>query len=520
MIVKKENIVDLRKAFISSVYEVLDDVVSPTPYVLLKEKDDKVDVRFLNGCGMLPSKNGVEFTVLDFLLGGMFLDRALPLFVGCTGAGKTFTVDGLCGAVFGNGGYDTLRLSSGVMGCSPLELFTDNILDNDMPKTVLNLEKCAKYGAVLLDEVNRGESNEVLQVVDSKINVNGDVGYLRIPIPGTDRFKRLYVVGAMNPPDAQYTGALELDLAGENRFLKMDFPNGVEEAGSTQLDKRVIGELHDKFWNLFREKTGLNGGWREWYPVVTDSETLGVDLDEECREAIDVLLGYVGKNPVESFERNKALMENGGYTPKFKVNKSNDLTRIVEIQKGLKHGFVRRDLGKIRDLSCVLAFIKSIKNDSYTPQVSLQDVIAGIGIVLEGKRATGVDSSGLMSLVNDGLSAYKKMKPFFEGFGFRQAVYQSSVHAGRTGGFDAFSNTLQKNIESLNISNNGGVADSVIRSRVLADLVVLDYFSKQYQSEVVTALKAEDPLNNFKEVYEAHKKDASVYEHRLGAIIR
>lgn len=520
--VSKTNSVELRKAFINTVQEVLEDVVSPTPYVLLNDKDGRVDINFLNGCGMLPSEGSVEFTVLDFLLGSMFLDRVLPLFVGDTGVGKTFTVDALCGAIFGSEGYKALRLSGGVMGCSALEPFTDTVLENGIPKTVINSDKCSRYGAFLMDEISRGETNEVLQVIDRKINVNGEEGILGVPIKGTNRSKKLFVIGAMNPPTTPFTGALELDLAGENRFLKLEFPNGVDEAGSTQLDKRIIEALHENFWNSFRAKTKVKGDWKDLYPVITDSESLGIELDEECREAIDVLLGYVGKNPLEIFERNKALIENGGYSIKFGMRKgSNDLTRIGEIQKGLKHGFVRRDLGKIEDLSCVIAFVKSIKNGSYIPQVSLQDVVAGIGIVLEGKKATGTDNGGLMSLVNDGLGAYKKLKPAnLEGFGYRQAVWQTAVNAGNDSGFEAYLKTLQKSITSLNVPNEGRIADSTVRSRILADLVVLEHFSKTYEPEITTALTTENPLRSFAEVYETHKNKASVYEHRLGATIR
>ena len=522
---KKDNQRELRKNFIESLYSTLDGVVSPTPYLEVVE-GDKVDVRFLDGRGRLPSKDTTEVTVLDIDLASLFFDDFHVLYEGVTGVGKTYTSDALFDAVFGPDGHRTLRLSGGVLGSSALEPFTTTILENGVPKTKIDPEKCQKYGALFIDEINRGDSQEVFQVVDGKINVNGDTGYLRVPIIGTGRYKGLAIIAAMNPADAEHSAATELDIAGENRFLKFKFPNGVGEAGSSQLEKKLSGDLHDQFWGRFKKGTGMEGTWKEIYPVVADPESIPNKLDGETREFIDVALGYVGYDPKETFERNKDLMNQGDVEPIFSVREDNDYKKILESQGRLKHGFVRRDLRKIRDLSRLLGFIRGVKDGSYDISVGLNDVAAGMGVILESKTVTGTDHGSLMALVNDARKAYNGLHndeamKIPQGYGMRQAVWQVAVHAGQKHGFDAYMNTLKQGINSLN-TQTSGQAQVAIKSRVLADLVALEHFSKSHEEDVKSALKekGEEAFKAFEEVYDKKKGSASVYEHRLGSIMR
>ena len=299
MATKQKDQKEMRKQFVNSLYETLDPVVSPTPYMEISEGKD-VDVRFLNGKARLPTPNSTEVTVLDMDVASLFFDDFHILYEGVTGTGKTYTSDALFDTVYGPNGHYTLRLSGGVLGSSALEPFTTTTLENGVPKTRLDKEKCQKYGALFIDEINRGDSQEVFQVVDGVIHVNGDTGYLRIPIQGTDRYKGLAIIAAMNPADAQHSSALELDIAGENRFLKFRFPNGVAEAGSGQLEKKISGDLHDKFWSDFSKKTGMKPNWKESYPIVTDPEQFANTMNGETKEFIDVSLGYVGSDPKEA----------------------------------------------------------------------------------------------------------------------------------------------------------------------------------------------------------------------------
>jgi len=524
---KKPDNEALRKHFIESLYHTLEGVVSPTPYLEIREGEN-VDVKFLNGRGRLPMPNTTEVTVLDIDVASLFFDDFHILYEGVTGVGKTYTSDALFNAVFGpdGEGWVTIRLggSSVWSGSDPTSPWRYEVGLNDPRFGKIDPNKLTQYAAVFIDEINRGEIEKTFQVVDGKLKENGCSYELRLPIQGTDRYKGLAIIAAMNPADAEHSAALELDIAGENRFLKFRFPNGVAEAASSQLEKKLAGDLHDRFWTEFGERSGVKGGWREVYPVVTDPEQFPAGLDGATREFIDVALGYVGHDPIETYERNVELMQQGGLQPRFSVRKDNDYDKILAAQNTLKHGFVRRDLRKIRDLSRLVGFIKSIKNGSYTPSVTLNDVAASIGIVLESKTMTGTDYGSLMALVNDARRAYGEANAQMNippGYGLRQAIWQSAVYAGQEHGFDGYMNTLRQGMAQLN-AQAGSAAQATIRSRVLADLVVLEHFSKMHEQDVAAALKepGEKAFAAFHELYAKKKAQSSVYEHRLDSIMR
>ena len=502
---------EMRKHFIETLYDTLDRVVSPTPYFEIQEGDN-IDVKFLNGMGNLLKPDTTEVTILDIDIASLFFDDFHPLYEGVTGIGKTYTSDALFKTVFGPEGHYTLRLSGGIMESSALEPFTTVEHENGFPKRRIDEEKCQKYGALFIDEINRGDSQEVFQVVDGVVNFNGDTGYLRVPIPGQDgRYKGLAIIAAMNPADSEHNGALELDIAGENRFLKFKFPNGVAEAASSQLEKTIDGNLYEKFWNEFSKRAGVDGKWRELYPIITDPAQLPDEYDSKTREFIDTTLGYLGENPEEIFERNTDIIKQGGIRPNnTSLTKDNGYEKITELQRTLKHGFVRRDLKKIANLSMLLAFIKGVKNGSYDVAAGLNDVAAATAVILEGKTRTGTQYDDLVCFVNDARSSYAEMHKdngVPEGYGIREAVWQAAMHVGNERGFKGYITTLQHNIDNLNVPEiRGKTADSVIRSRILADLVVLKQFSGMHEGEITSALKENNAIDRFREIYDKKQK--------------
>ena len=245
---------------------------------------------------------------------------------------------------------------------------------------------------------------------------------------------------------------------------------------------------------------------------------------EYTGEFIDVTLGYVGCDPKETYERNVEIIKQGGLVPNFTVRDNNDYKKILETQGTLKHGFVRRDISKIRDLSKLLSFIKGVKNSSYDVKVGLNDIAVSIGIVLESKSITGTEHGNLMTLVNDARLSYNIMhreSKIPSGYGLRQGIWQAALYAGNENGFEAYVNTLNQEINRLNTQATN-VAQATLRSRILADLVVLGHFSKAYQNDVEFALKEKDEnmFEAFSKLYESKKSKSSVYEHRLDSILR
>lgn len=520
---------ELRKHFVSSLYHTLGSAISPTPYMEIRD-GETVDVKFLNGKGRLPSKNSTEVTVLDLDTASLFFDDFHLLYEGETGVGKTYTSDALFGAIFGSDGHHTVRLSGGVLGGSVLDPFTTTTIENGLPKTVVDPKKCAHYGAIFIDEINRGDPNEVFQVVDGVIyDSAGTRGNLRVPILDKDgketgRYKKLAILAAMNPADAQHNAATNLDIAGENRFLKFRFPNGVAEAASSQLEKRLEEGLHEKFWAEFSKRSGIaNPNWKHIYPMVADSSQFDGTLDGEAREFIDTAIGYIGYDPKETFERNMELIRQSGIEPSFRINESsNDYGLIKQIQGTLKHGFVRRDLRKIKDLSKLLGFIKGIKDGSYDASVALNDVATSMGIVLESKTKTDSDHGALMALVNDARVGYLNLHKGMNvpsNYGVRQAIMDAALTSGEQHGFDGYLNTLNAGIAQVNTQSKTP-SDATLKSRLLSDLVVLRHFSEENKGAVEEALRlgGQETFDSMTGLYNAQKTKASVYEHRLDSI--
>ena len=86
----KLNQKDLRQHFIRTLYDTLDGVISPTPYLEITQGDN-VDIKFLDGKGRLPMPNTTEVTVLDIDIASLFFDDFHILYEGVTGVGKTYT---------------------------------------------------------------------------------------------------------------------------------------------------------------------------------------------------------------------------------------------------------------------------------------------------------------------------------------------------------------------------------------------------------------------------------------------
>jgi len=129
-----------------------------------------------------------------------------------------------------------------------------------------------------------------------------------------------------------------------------------------------------------------------------------------------------------------------------------------------------------------------------------------------------------MTLVNDARTAYSDMHKQMnipDGFGVRQAVWTSAVYAGNEHGFDGYKNTLEQGMAKLNAQTNVH-AQSALKSRMLADLAVLSHFSKANEADVKAALaeNGDGAFKAFGELYDKKKSQSSIYEHRLGSILR
>lgn len=513
-------------AFVEELYRTVRPAVAPTPLYEIWN-GERVEIEYLDGRANLPDADSLEITALDVTIASLFFDDFHVLYEGETGAGKTYNSETVLETVFGRDGYYSLQLRDEFLGASPTDPFTAVEQENGMPTITIDDESVTQYGGLFIDELNRARNtNEVIGLVDGEIQAGGERAALGLPIPDTDRKKGLGIIAAMNPAEAEYTDVRQLDLAGENRWVKFDYPDNVDESGSGQLERAEADDLHTTFWDRFRDRTGYDGDWQTLYPAIADPENVERQLDHQTAEFVDTLVGFVGRDPVRTFDRNTALAQSAGYSTDFELEESNYMERVQEAQGDMRQGFSRRDLEQIQDTGQLIGFIRSVKdNGSNGFDPSLTDIVAATGIVAESKTVSGAAYGDLVGIVDDARTAYTDILDDFEakndaneladGRGIRDTVWQSAVLNGyRHSDVDQYRGTLQDKLTALN-EYTDNPAEAAIRSRLVADLAVLDHFSEQYEDAIADALDSdtfEDALYDFGDV--VTQADRSMDKHR------
>ena len=166
----------------------------------------------------------LELTVPDLLLIAAITEVHM-LLTGPTGCAKTDIAELVCGGLFGNEGFKTLRLNTG--------LSEDTISDTDTRKlfkgecTVnesIRPEDYLTLPGIVLDEVNRAPSvlaNLLLGLNEKKIHIkcgikNAEVGY-KFRSPDGQECRYHFVIATMNE-GKEYSGIFPMDPAFRRRF--------------------------------------------------------------------------------------------------------------------------------------------------------------------------------------------------------------------------------------------------------------------------------------------------------------
>jgi hypothetical protein len=267
------------------------------------------------------------------------------------------------------------------------------------------------------------------------------------------------------------------------------------------MDKNVERDLHTEFWNEFRRRTGIEEDWEEIYPQIADDELTDFEYDERSRELIDVSLAYIAKDLDETFSRNKELIERSGYDP-FSLRDGHELEAIQEQKQDLKHGFVRRDIDKIENMGKLLSLVRQIKQGDELSYVTMEDTAAAMGVALESKTTTDAEYGSMMPLVNDTRSAYDSVLDDIEipeGHSVRGSFLSSAIQSGIDNGFEGYLEDIEQHIDALNDSTSNN-AEALVRSRLMADMSVLENFSQTYRDEI------EDVLDQDVEDYDSMRE--------------
>ncbi|OLS21322.1 MAG: hypothetical protein HeimC3_36390 [Candidatus Heimdallarchaeota archaeon LC_3] len=525
--------------FVETMYDLLRPLYSPTPIYEVNQAEEYVEVTFLNGKSNLATNSRLEITAFDILVASLFLEDINILFEGITGVGKSYVTDLFFQTLFSEKSFYIDRANvNPFVESSVLTPFLTTILEKNIPKQYINEAQAKSIGAVFVEEVNRREINDLLSLLDKKLVLHGKRTDLGIMMQKADSkvmlLKKIIIIGSQNPVESTAPGsAQENDIAEDNRFLKIPFPNAVAESGSGQLQFSHTTSLHEDFWQEYKAriekkidkeevKEPISQSWHELYVEATDLKSFSFDLSFTHREFIDLMLSYIKSNPKTEVDRHQSIINqvNPSLDLKFHLREDEMLQKIVDVQISLKYPIVRRDLNKIVNFSKLVALIRSIKQKSYNPVIDLADIVSSFGVLLEGRKIEIIETS-MFDYVNDALQSYKRLLTNYKVKGnrsIREMVLGKAINNYMNSGknLEVFQNTLRSLAEKNGSNHYPNPSMSVFNAKIVTDFMILEQFSRDYKNECITALNSPSPRTSLSEIYTNKLASlASIYVNRL-----
>ena len=512
-------------SFIESLYEVLKPVISPTPVYKIYKGESYVEVSYVDGRSDLQSNGSLEITIFDVLVASLFLDDVNILFEGITGVGKSYITELFFQTIFGEQGFIIDRMNfNPYIESSILTHFMETKLVNNIPKQFLNKDRIIRTGAVFVEEVNRREINDLITLLDKKVVLDGESTFLGLSSKHGSESKKLIVIGSQNPQDGQHLTVKDNDIAEDNRFLKIPFPNSAGNVGSSQLASTNSTSLYETFWHHFLEKLSSSSqeDRQEVYVQVTSTKDLKFSLSFEAREFLDLILSYIIINPKEEVDWNNHLIKQLDTTTTISITlrEGDFLDKILTIQSSQKYPFVRRDINKIINYAKLVALITAIKTKTYEPVITLTDLVTSVGILLEGRKIP-LSKVSVFDFMNDSLQAYQQLKAkskVVDDSGIRRLVFSKAmtnyIETGKN--FDIFLKTVRDLVERLYNNLDTRPAVLVFSSKLIADLLVFHNYCQLFETDIKTCLEQSSPATAIQEFYKSNLSTyPALYYHRL-----
>ncbi|MHA1983494.1 MAG: hypothetical protein ACW967_03990, partial [Candidatus Hodarchaeales archaeon] len=509
----------------------------------VNQAEEFIEVTFLNGKSKLATSSSLEITAFDILVASLFLEDVNILFEGITGVGKSYVTDLFFQSLFSEKSFYIDRANiNPFVESSVLTPFFTTILEKNIPKQFINEAQAKNIGAVFVEEVNRREINDLLSLLDKKLVLHGKRTDLGIMVQKDNSrdvlLKKLIVIGSQNPVESTAPGsAQENDIAEDNRFLKIPFPNVVAESGSSQLQFSNNTSLHDIFWQEYKTRIEekidkeeiiepKSQSWQELYVGATDLSEFSFDLSVIHREFIDLMLSYVNSNPRTEIDRHQSIIDqaNPSFDLKFHLREDDMLQKIMDVQTSLKYPIVRRDLNKIVNFSKLVAMIRSIKSKSYNPVIGLADIVSSFGVLLEGRKIEIIDIS-MFDYVNDALQSYERLLNNYKVKGtnsIRELALDKAINNYENTGksLEIFQNTLRSLAEKYGSNHYPNPSMSVFNAKIVTDLMILEQFSRDHKDDCITALNSLTPRSSLGKIYTSKMSSlASIYVNRLHWLI-
>ena len=470
-------------AFVEATSAVMNQTTMPTPLYRLTydQNTSNVDFQLLNGRSQVPEANALDMTMLDLITAALLREKMPLLLEGKTGVGKTFTIEQFCKTVFTPENYRILRLNANMTNV--LQPYTEGRVENGLVKISLRNDELDRIAFLAVDEANRGDTNQILQLQDGYVRLpTGEGGDIGIPIPhyvdgnwtaNREDKRPLFVVSAQNPPatkDAKYSATRRTDAAQNNRNLQLDVPNGATDIGSAVLQLDTGNGQHKKFLKHYQrilagylgiDETSISTVREDWidvYAFSTDPKKTACPSLRSAVEFMDAMLLLVSPQLKDTFEHDKQAAK--AWNDRLK-NYSLDWTysgtidetsqameKIRKIVNSFEEEIVTRDIIKAKKMSDAVSLTRRIKNAlneespvatyNNTPNfITLQDVACGMAIILYDKQDKHDDNP--VTLIDTALKEYTKIcKEYADKIGYS---WKEKDAAGKTSNAFPLNNT-------------------------------------------------------------------------------
>jgi len=418
-------------AFIESANAVMKRSTMPTPLYRFTYDSDSHNLQFetLEGRARVPKDNSFDMNMFDILVATLLREKMPVLVEGKTGIGKTWTAEQFAKTVLHRDNYVLLRLNNNMSNV--FQPYTEGYIENGIVKIKLRKDQAKKVGMLIVDESNRGDTNQILQLQDGVIRLSSgegtDIG-MSIPeyngkewVLNDENLRPTFMISAQNPAatkDAKYSQTKRTDAAQNNRNLQIDMPNSAARSGASILLLDTNNGYHKAFLEEFRKniqihlgtKVGLDKLADEWsaiYAFATDPKKTECTSIKSAIEFMDMMTLMTSTNIKREYEIEKQDIKdwnvilrkygvNFDYTSTLDEN-AQGVMILRKITQLFEEEYVPRDSTKVKKLSDAISTMRRIKKafssdnpiDTYadTPNyITVQDMACGYAILLHDKQ--------------------------------------------------------------------------------------------------------------------------------------
>lgn len=537
-------------SFAQAAYGAVRAGSSPSPLYRLGFDDETNHVAFeeTGGSSHVPRAAWSDLSDLDVLL--ICNLRDIPVLLeGETGVGKTFVSQAYLRSILPAASSVALRLSGSTFLNNVFQPFLEGRIEQGMPVTRIKQSAVDGIAALFIDEINRGDPQSILQLLDGEVYNAGVFTRLGPPIPrlaadgalaASERRKKLLVVSAQNPAattEARFTGTIELDAAVDNRLLKVSFGNAARSVGSTLW---LTEEPREPFEGFVRQLSGLAADhlgvepsalarlpedWLGVYAWLTDSTRTDKPVLYSALELTDLLTTVLGGDLPATNAYELAVIEDwcarlGAKVPLDEAVKATEsVQRIHQLVATFKVPVIFRDIVQVKKLADVLATLQNLRDALSAPTpvtaylglercVSVREVALAAALLARSKQ--WARSPSPTPLVNEVVAQYAAVcERYLKDVGYmptkfvrgdpnvgikRLALARAAREALKQRSGGALVQSIVREAARLGkyLSATGEVANLLV-SKTVADLLTLAGFVAHDEAAVSEALAGLGP---------------------------